>query len=132
MEEHDNRLKKVLKRLEDVGLKVEQSKCKIGVDEVGYLGHTVNGKGYKPKKDAMEAIRESPDPKNKDELRSFLRLCEYYNRFVRNFASVTDPLRKLMKRDAKFVWDDDCDKAVKYIKSEICNSLELAGLSLVE
>lgn len=39
---------------------------------------------------------------NKDQLLSFAGMCEYYSKFVNNFASKMEPLRKLLRQNASF------------------------------
>jgi hypothetical protein len=47
-DEHLNRLKHVLERLREGGLKIKLEKCNFLVEEVKYLGHTVTKEGVKP------------------------------------------------------------------------------------
>lgn len=51
LEEHNQRLKKVLDRAREVNLKFNKSKCIIGVTEVKFLGHVFNSEGIKPDPD---------------------------------------------------------------------------------
>ncbi|KAJ1089051.1 hypothetical protein NDU88_002204, partial [Pleurodeles waltl] len=48
---------------------------------------------------------------------SFLGLAEYYSKFIPNFASVTQPLRALLKKGSEFVWDEGCATAVSLVKT---------------
>lgn len=52
------------------------------------LGHVVNEDGVSTDPDKTQVIREWVVPKNVTEVRSFLGLCSYYRKFIRNFASV--------------------------------------------
>lgn len=44
-EEHDNRLRKTLNRLEELGLKVNYGKCQINQREVKFIGHIISSDG---------------------------------------------------------------------------------------
>ena len=50
------------------------------------------------------------------EIRSFLGLAGYYHRFVENFSRIAMPLTKLMRKNVKFVWNDDCEAAFMELK----------------
>ncbi|XP_037508698.1 uncharacterized protein K02A2.6-like [Rhipicephalus sanguineus] len=70
--EHDERLRKVLQRIQDDGLRLNAEKCAFRDKEVTYLGYRVNKDGVSPLREKVEAIKQAPEPKNKKELQSFL------------------------------------------------------------
>ena len=47
-EEHDQRLRQVLKRLNHVGLRLKKEKCEFKKTQVQCLGHVVNSQGVRP------------------------------------------------------------------------------------
>ncbi|GBG86012.1 hypothetical protein CBR_g40825 [Chara braunii] len=49
----------------------------------------------------------------KDEAAS---LANYYRKFVRNFSTITAPLRRLLKKETIWQWDRDCTSALKKLK----------------
>ncbi len=54
LEEHEERLLKVLDRLEEVGLKVSLDKCQICRDKVKYVGHIVSHDGISTDPDKVD------------------------------------------------------------------------------
>lgn len=54
-------------------------------------------------------IREWVVFKNVIEVRSFLGLCLYYRKFIRNFVLVVKLLYKLMEKGRKLLWIEECD-----------------------
>jgi len=54
----------------------------------------------------VKAILEWPIPKNVTEIHSFLGLCNYYRRFIKNFAQIAKPLHKLTIKDVKYEWTE--------------------------
>jgi len=56
--------------------------------------------------DKVKSILDWPSPKNLKELQSFLGLCNYYRKFIKNFAGKMEPLRKLLKKNNGFIWDN--------------------------
>lgn len=81
-------LSKVFERINSANLKLNPKKCILFQKEVKFLGHVVNEDGVSTDPDKTQVIREWVVPKNVTEVRSFLGLCSYYRKFIRNFASV--------------------------------------------
>ena len=78
------------------------SKCEFWMDKVAFLGHVVSKEGIfvDPKK--IEAVVSWERPTNITEVRSFLGLAGYYQRFVEGFSMIAFPLSKLTRKHAKF------------------------------
>ena len=95
-EHHLHNLDQVLGRLESAGLTLKQSKCILATPSVEYLGHIIDASGLHPFSDKLRAIREAPEPTNISELKSFLRLLNYYNKFLPNLSSLLSPLYRLL------------------------------------
>ena len=77
------RLRIVLNRLRDVGLKAKPSKCELFKPEFKFLGHMVSADGIDPLPDKLEAIRDWPVPHCLRDVRAFFGLASYYRRFVK-------------------------------------------------
>jgi len=99
-----DRLTIVLSRLREAGLKLKASKCPFGGKELRYLGHIISAKGIAVNSRKIDSIVKFPIPTNQTEIRSFVNLCGYYRRFVRNFAKIAAPMNELLKKDVKFEW----------------------------
>ena len=103
IQEHCERLEKVLTRLRQHNLKVKASKCCLAAPKVLYLGHTVSAKGIHTDPAKMKAVLELSEPSNLEQVRSFLGLAGYYRKFIPNFATVAASLTDLIKKGSKFV-----------------------------
>lgn len=97
LEEHEERLLKVLDRLGEVGLKLSVDKCQICRPRVKYLGHIVSADGVAPDPDKIEAVTTWPMPTNLKTLQSFLGFCGYYRRFIQNYSAIVRPMTELTK-----------------------------------
>ena len=53
------------------------------------------------------------------DLRSFLRLANYYQKFGRDFAKITAPLTKLLHKDSEFEWTSEQIQAFQILKKEL-------------
>ncbi|XP_058023862.1 uncharacterized protein K02A2.6-like, partial [Ahaetulla prasina] len=94
LEELGERLRKVLGIFRSAGLKVKVNKCQIGVESVEFLGYRIDKEGIHPTESKVKAIRKAPAPKNKTELQAFLGLVNFYAVFLKNKATVAEPLHK--------------------------------------
>lgn len=95
LEEHEQRLKRVLQRLRDYGLKLAPEKCKFFQTSVRYLGHVVSERGVETDPDKVKALTTWPIPSNLKELQSFLGFAGYYRRFIQGYSHVIRPLTDL-------------------------------------
>ena len=66
-----------------------------------------------PKK--VQAMMDWPPPRTPKELRGFLGLTEYYRRFIRHYATLTNSLTQQLKKDA-FNWDTEAEAAFQLLK----------------
>ena len=77
--------------------------------------------------DKLQAIRDWPTPHCLRDVRAFVGLASYYRRFVRNFASIAEPLTRLTKKNnTPFKWTDDADHAFRQLKDALLNATTLA------
>jgi transposase InsO family protein len=100
-EEHVTRLRQVLQRISDAGLKMAPKKCWFFQERVTYVGHCVSKDGLAPDPSKTEVIRDWPTPKTPEEVRRFLGFAGYYRKFVRDFSRIAAPLSVLMPTPAK-------------------------------
>lgn len=82
MEFHDLRLKEVLDRFRKFGVKLNKDKCIFGAKEIEFCGHRLSEAGIKPIHDHLEAVSKFREPKNAEEVRSFLGLVNYVGKFI--------------------------------------------------
>lgn len=95
LEEHEERLMRVLHRLRDYGLKLSPEKCQFFKSSVKYLGHVVDAQGVHTDPDKVSALRDWPRPGNREELKRFLGFSGYYRRFVEGYSKIAKPLNSL-------------------------------------
>ena len=118
-ETHLQNLRNVLQRLQNYGLRANLQKCYFLKDKVVYCGHEISAEGLRKTQDKVEAVRNTPTPKNVKEVRAFLGLVNYYHRFMPNSSTVLKPLNELLEKDRKWQWTDKCDRAFKEAKALI-------------
>ncbi|GBM68306.1 Transposon Ty3-I Gag-Pol polyprotein [Araneus ventricosus] len=121
-EEHLNNLRKVFQRLQKANLKLSPKKCRFFQKEVTYLGHVISAEGVKTDPGKIKAVVDWPRPDKIHDLRSFLGLCTYYRRFVKNFSTIARPLHKLTEAKSNFNWTDECEKSFNSLKQALTSS----------
>lgn len=104
-EDHDERLRRVLQKLESAGVTLNRDKCEFDVKEVKFVGHVINGDGVQADPAKTTAIRDFPTPSNKKELRRFFGIVNYLGKFSPLIASKTASLRQLLGKDSDWCWD---------------------------
>ena len=125
-EEHIERLRKVFEKLDKAGLRLKPSKCEFFKDQLEYLGHIVSKDGIETNPKKIMAIVKWPRPKNIPQARSFLGFCNYYHKFIKNYAQIAKPLYLLItgdnakKKTNEVEWTDTCEQAFGQLK-EICS-----------
>lgn len=101
LEEHLVLLKKIFKKLKDANLKIQPDKSEFLKKETAFLGHIVSGDGIKPNPDKIHAVLNFPIPETQKDIKSFLGLVGYYRKFIKDFAKLTKPLTKCLKKNSK-------------------------------
>jgi len=111
-EEHDELIEEVLKRLEENNLFVKLEKCKWKVKEIEFLGVVTRPKGVEMQKKKVEGVLNWLVPRNIKEVQKFLGLANYYRRFIKDFARIAALLHVLVRKEQKWKWEKEQEKAV--------------------
>ena len=115
--EHDERLKRVLEKLKEKNLTLNAEKCKFHMTKLVFMGLMLTNQGIGPTEEKVKAIVEAREPQNASEVRSFLGLANYSARFIPDFATVAEPLRRLTKKGVCFKFGNEQRKAFNELKS---------------
>jgi hypothetical protein len=99
-------------------LRLNKKKCKIRVEEVPYIGHTLTSKGLKPDDEKVKAILQMPEPATKQDLQRFMGLIQYLSKFIPKLSEKAAPLRALMKKNATWSWNRGHQVAFQELKEE--------------
>ena len=133
LEQHLDRLKLVLNCLAKAGLKLKWSKCRFAETSLRVLGHIVSKSGISPDPEKLLAVNEFPSPtlgRNHGDqvkrIQSFLGLCSYYRRHIRNFAMIARPLTQLTKKGIPFLWDREEERSFTDLKAALTSAPVLA------
>ena len=121
-DEHDGRLREVLRRLSEHGLTLNKDKCQFSMSELTFMGHVLSEKGVSVEDDKVRAVAEFRGPKNALVVRSFPGLVNFSARFIRNLSTLSGPLRKLTKKSVNFEWGIEQAQAFKALNTELARA----------
>jgi len=102
------------------------SKSFFGVSRVKFLGHQISADGLSMDPSRTEVIRTYPRPVNSRQIKAWLGLCSYFKRFICNYSTISEPLRRLLSKSEPFRWSDEQELAFETLKDRLCNSPILA------
>ena len=103
-ETHAEHLRTVLGTLREHKLYAKSSKCAFFKTEVDFLGFRVTTKGLEPDPTKVDSIKEWTAPETVKDVRSFLGLCNFYRRFVKDYAKIAAPLTDLTRETQPWDW----------------------------
>ena len=126
IELHDQRLTKVLERLQEKGLTLNPEKCEFCIPKITFMGHLVSDKGIGPTEEKVKAVVDAREPKTASEVRSFLGLVNFCSRFIPDLATIAEPLRKLTRTTTPFVWGKEQKSLFQELKDKMSSAESLA------
>ena len=123
---HDDRLREVLKRIEESGLRLNKRKCQLKQNEITFLGLKISKHGIQPDEEKLEAITKMQAPRDVGELRSLLGTVNYLCRFVPNIQENLRPLYDLLRKDTAWLWTSAQQEALDRVKRLLTSAPVLA------
>lgn len=121
----------VLLHLAQQGHKVSQHKLQLWQSKVTYLGHELTGQGKKLLDSRKAAVQDAPKPLTKQQMMSFLGLCNFCRSWIPEYALRVQPLQDLIYgkdlalRD-KLTWTPEAEQSFQNLKSALQTSTVLA------
>ena len=80
------------------------------------MGHEIDENGSKPNEEKVDAILLLKPPENTKELQSFLGSIQYMAKFLPKLSEKTDKLKKLLKKNEPWNWEEEQQKDFEKIK----------------
>src|SRR3954470_23601134 len=78
-----------------------------------------SGEGISVDPSKVEAVVAWKQPSTVTEIRSFLGLAGYYQRFIADFSRLAAPLTRLTRKGIPFLWTEDCEKSFEELKRRL-------------
>lgn len=67
-------------------------------------------------KDNLISIQNFPTPKTQKNIRQFLGKTNFYHEYIPKSSILLDPLHKLLRKNEKFIWSEECERSFTDIK----------------
>ena len=119
MADHDAKLRALMQRCREKGIKLNKEKLKLRCKEVPFIGHVISANGLKADPTKIQGIQEMPTPSSKQDVKRLLGMANYLQRFTQNLSEVIAPLRDLLKEDNQFLWDAAQERSFQELKKTI-------------
>ena len=121
-EEHLEMLEAVFQRAKQHDVRYKPSKTKLLCRSIKLLGHHISPQGISVDDSKTRAISDIAEPTNKTEVRAYIGLATFYKRFIRGYAGLVRPLLDLLKKNAPFVFTQECRNSFETLKRCLCES----------
>ena len=102
---------KVLQYFQEQEMYLKLEKCMFSAEEVEYFGMIVGKGGIQMDPIKIKAICEWSPPANIKVVQSFLRFCNFYQKFIPFFSDIAHPLLNLTKQSNSWTWGPDQENA---------------------
>ena len=124
---HRQHLHQLLTRLQDYGVQINVDKSELGVTSLTFLGHAVTPAGIAPLHTKCEAIQQFLKLSTQHQLKEFLGMLNYYNRFIPHCSLLLQPLYTMVKsrksgRSVTLIWTPDADAAFLAAKKALSDT----------
>ncbi|GJY94025.1 putative reverse transcriptase domain-containing protein [Tanacetum coccineum] len=125
-EEHANHLRIILELLRKEKLYAKFSKCEFWINIVQFLGHLIDSQGLHIDPAKIKAVKNWASHTTPTEIRQFLGLAGYYQRFIKDFSKIAKSLTELTQKNKKYIWGKDQETTFQLLKQKLCEALILA------
>nr|KYP49382.1 Retrovirus-related Pol polyprotein from transposon 17.6 [Cajanus cajan] len=119
LEDHREHLKSVLEVLRERQLYAKLSKCEFWLSTVKFFGHVILVEGIAVDPAKVEVVVQWELPRIALEIRTFVGLAGYYQRFIEGFSQIVMPLTQLTRKNQSFIWMDTCEHNFQELKRRL-------------
>lgn len=124
--EHDENLRRVMARLKDHNVKLNDAKCSFKKQSVTFVGFKLTADGWEVEEEKINAIRNFRKPTSCQEVKSFLGLVTYIDRFLIHRADKTEYLRRLANSES-FYWTVNEDNEFEMLRNISAYTIKKLG-----
>lgn len=128
-EEMFSLLREIFNRFRTHTLRINPEKIEILKNTVSFLGFSISENGITPAFDKTLAISKVPPPRNIHDVLSFLAMTNFFKNHIKDHSELCEPLLKLIRKGADFVWSTDCDTNFNSLKHALTTAPVLAHAS---
>ena len=97
-QQHDERLEKMLERLQQRGLTLNGTSCKFKMPQLEFMAYLLSTCGNKPTESKVEEVVNVREPESVAEVRTYMGPVNFSAKFNPNLATAAEPLRQLTRK----------------------------------
>ena len=126
-EEFVSNLEKVLQAFQAKNISLNPAKCKLGLETIEYVGHTLSREGLHFTDDKLAGVRNFSKPTTAKRLKMFVGLANYFHAHVHNMAEKMHPLHAMLPNYTKATsnrtlqWSTDQEAAFERVKADVAD-----------
>lgn len=102
-------------------VRFRSDKCSFLYNEITYLGYLIDENGVQPSTANIENVINYSVPRNVKEVQRFIGLASYFRRFIPGFSIIAKPLYDLQKKNVRFRFGEEENKAFEKLKICLAN-----------
>ncbi|GKC40816.1 putative reverse transcriptase domain-containing protein [Tanacetum coccineum] len=125
-EKYAYHLRIIFELLKKEKLYAKFSKCDFWISIVQFLRHVIDSQGIHVDPAKIEAVKNWASPTTPTEIRQFLGLAGYYQRFIKDFSKIAKSLTELTQKNKKYIWGENQESAFQLLKQKLCEAPILA------
>jgi len=117
--DHAAHLKRVFEQTRKYNTRLNPEKCTFGVQVGKFLGFYLTERGIEANPDKCQAFTQLPTPHSKKCIQTLNGMLTALSRFVAKSAQHTLHFFKLLRKETKFEWTEECEAALKHLKETL-------------
>ena len=121
--QHVKHVKAVFERFRDVNLQMNIIKSEFFVKKIFFFDVIVSIDNIRMNFKKIQIVVDWITFINLKKVQRFLKFCNFYRRFIKNFVKIVKCMNKLAIKDVLFQWIEVCDKAFYFFKKRIITIL---------
>jgi hypothetical protein len=118
LKNHVEVLRLILDRCRQCQISLNINQCIFNTPFGIFLGNVVCKQGLLVDLAKIVVIVNLPPPKSMHQLRDTLGHTCHYRKFINRYAQINVPIEKLLKKDIKFQWNDECQQSMDILKNK--------------
>ena len=117
--DHFQVVQRIVQRMWYSGGTFSGTKSCLASGDQEIVGHRCTYEGRKPSENRIKVLEQWGPCKDVPELRSFVGTCNVMRMFIKDYSKIAEPLQKLMRKDAEYVWGEEQEIAQRELVAAI-------------
>lgn len=121
-DDNNRKLAELTKRCNQHNIILNDKKREIAKSEIRVHGHKFTNQGVMVDDSKVKAIIDMPAPTDVQGIKRLCGMVQYMAKFMPNLASDIDVIRALTRGNTEWNWSEQCDMALRTVKSKLANA----------